>query len=104
MSGSAIKFIRFQVQPASAIVASRHTPLKPNTAKPSRISVARRNANHSESNTSTTIGVTTCHIFDCTRFNVAWPSSSQPDSNARLSASRVDNAIKAASSTLLVAR
>ena len=103
ISGSAIRFIKFQVQPASAIVASKMIPLKHSTAKPSKISVARRNANQSESSTSTTIGVTTCHILDCTRLSVALPSNSQPDSSAWFCARFFDKAASSAASTLFVA-
>jgi len=78
-----MRFSKFHDHPATAIVASKKQPAQSSsTATPSRISVGRRKANHSEAITRITIGPTTCHILDRTRFNVALPSNSQPERNA----------------------
>src|SRR5436190_428532 len=76
----AIKFSRFQDQPAILITVSNQRPLNSSTATLNKISGRRRKARNSDNNTNKTIGASTFHILDLTRAKIAWPSNSQPES------------------------
>src|ERR1043166_4858406 len=74
-----MRLSKFHDHPASRIVVSKQSPLRHNTAMLSRISVGPRKASQSESNTSATIGTTNRHRFSLTRWKMAEPSNSHPE-------------------------